>query len=310
MPHRIAFLKPLCVAVSFFASSVLPHAFSEDFPSEGYRSLFDGESLAGWHATPRLYVPNTEEFAKIPSSELLEAVVKEHKEHSNATMREKVDNKGVWKVVDGAIEGGQVPGTVLGGYLMTDKKYGDFDLVFEAWPDFPIDTGIMVRAHEVGTVGFQILLDYRPNGNMGGVFGNGLGSFRAFPFVINGDEQPGFRVANLREGKLNRPQFKPEYAASVEDFLEAWKMDDWNTVRVRCVGRLPVIEVWINGVRISKTDTSKLGERVKGYDPDAVFERIGRKGHIALEVHDSPNSRERWAPGAVCRWRNLRIVEL
>ena len=193
---------------------------------------------------------------------------------------------------------------------MSDKKYGDFDLTFEAWPDFPIDTGIMIRAHEVGTIGFQILLDNRPNGAMGGVFGNGLWAFRAFPFVINGDEQPNFKVTNLREGHLDRPQFKPEYSAPVEDFLKAWKPNDWNTIRVRCVGELPVIETWINGVRIAKVDIAKLGDHIKDFDPEYISERLGQKGHIALEVHDSPNSRERWAPGAVCRWRNIRITEL
>ena len=51
-------------------------------------------------------------------------------------------------------------------------------------------------------------------------------------------------------------------------------------------------------------------DQVENYDPEFVFERLGRKGHIGFEVHDSHDSRERWAPGAVCRWRNIRITEL
>lgn len=273
-------------------------------------SLFDGKTLAGWHAIPRLYVPRTEAFNKMPSAQLKDAVVQHHREHPDAFMRSKVDHSGVWKVEDGAISGGQVPGTVLGAYLMSDKKYGDFDLTFEARPDFPTDTGIMIRAHEIGTIGFQILLDYRPNGAMAGVYGNGLWNFRAFPFVITGDEQANFKVTNLREGQLDRPQFKPEYAAPIEDFLKAWKLDDWNTVRVRCVGEIPIIETWINGVRIAKFDTNKLGNHIGNFDPQFLKERLGSQGHIALEVHDSPNNRERWAPGAVSRWRNIQIKEL
>lgn len=272
--------------------------------------LFDGETLEGWHAVPRLYVPATEEFEKIPSAKLRDAVVAYHKQSSNAGLRAKVENTGVWKVVDGAITGGQVPGTVLGGYLMSDEKYGDFDLTLEARPDFPIDTGIMVRAHELGTVGFQILLDHRPNGALGGIYGNGLWNFRAYPFVINGDEQPEFKVSNLRKGHLDKPQFKPDYAAPFEEFLKAWKPNDWNTIRIRCIGKLPVIETWINGVHIATLDTAKLADRVENYDPEFVAERLGRKGHIAFEVHDSHDGRERWAPGAVCRWRNIRITEL
>lgn len=273
-------------------------------------SLFDGETLEGWHAIPRLYVPQNEEFNQIPSAQLRDATVRFHEESSDAGLREKVGNSGVWEVVDGAIVGSQVPGTVLGGYLMSDKKYGDFELTVEAWPDFPIDTGIMIRAHEVGTVGFQILLDYRPNGGMGGVYGNGLYNFRAFPFVINGDELPGFEAANLRKGKLDRPQFKPGFAAPIEDFLKAWKPNDWNTIRIRSEGELPVIKTWINGVHIATFDTATLGEHVENFDAEAVVERLGRKGHIAFEVHDSHSGRERWAPGAVCRWRNVRITEL
>ena len=81
-------------------------------------------------------------------------------------------------------------------------------------------------------------------------------------------------------------------------------------VRVRCVGEIPVIETWINGVRIAKFDTNKLGNHIGNFDPGFLKERLGSKGHIALEVHDSPNNRERWAPGAVSRWRNIQIKEL
>ena len=90
---------------------------------------------------------------------------------------------------------------------------------------------------------------------------------------------------------------------------KAWKPNDWNKIKVRCTGRLPLIETWVNGVLVSRLDTATLADVVPGYDAEAIFNRIGRKGHIAFEVHDSP-TRERWAPGAKCRWRNVRIREL
>jgi hypothetical protein len=41
---------------------------------------------------------------------------------------------------------------------------------------------------------------------------------------------------------------------------------------------------------------------------------VGRAGHIALEVHSNRPSdwlgKDRWAPGAVCRWRNISIKTL
>ncbi|MEM6777051.1 MAG: DUF1080 domain-containing protein [Planctomycetota bacterium] len=281
-------------------------------------SLFDGQSLQGWYATPRVYVPRDRRFADIPSDRLYDAVI-EHYQQSDGTTnrvpdRERVKNTGVWTVEDGVISGGQMPDSIAGSYLMTEKTYGDFELTLEANPDFPIDTGIMVRAHELGSVGYQVLVDNRPNGTIGGVFGNSVGMFFAYPFVFNADEEPLNRVANLRPGDPNAltfpgGQFKTDYAAPFDEFLNVWRPNDWNEIKVRCTGRLPFIETWINGMPIAKIDTATLADRVPGYDAEAIFERIGREGHIGLEVHDSP-TRDRWAPGAQCRWRNVRIREL
>jgi hypothetical protein len=138
-----------------------------------------------------------------------------------------------------------------------------------------------------------------------------LGDFRAYPFNLDGDEKENLNVNNLRSGSTDKKFFKPDYSASVEDFLAVWKPNDWNTFRIRCIGRLPVIEVWINGLQISKLDTEKLADRVDGYDPELIFKRIGRSGHIGFEVHDNDSmGRNRWAPGAVCRWKNVSLIEL
>ncbi len=280
--------------------------------------MFDGKTLKGWFTTPRVYVPRGEKFAKTPSDQLYDAVIK-HYEESDTAMnripnRERVKNKGVWKVEDGAVIGGQVPGSTAGAYLMSEKTYGDFELTLEANPDYPIDTGIMVRAHKLGSVGFQVLVDMRPNGTVGGVYGNSVGGFFAYPFVFDADEKPLNKIANIRPGdpdgmKFSGGQFQTDQAASLNDFLKAWNLNDWNEIKIRCTGRLPLIETWINGVPIAKIDTATLAEIVPNYDPDAIYRRIGRKGHIGLEVHDSP-TRDRWAPGAVARWRNLKIREL
>jgi len=282
------------------------------------KEMFDGDSLDGWMPTPRLYVPRGEKFAKIPSSQLYEAII-EHYSQSPGDFRGipdrvRVKNTGVWKIEDGVLTGGQVPNTILGAYLLSKKKYGDFELTMEINPDYPIDTGIMVRAHRVGTVGFQVLIDNRPNGTIGGVYGNSLGHFFAYPFVFDGDEEIGNKISNLRPGnpnamKFNGGQHKTGYAASLEDFLAVWKPNDWNELKIRCTGRLPLIETWINGLPIAKVDTATLASHVPNYDSEAIFERIGRQGHIGFEVHDSPQ-RDRWAPGAKARWRNVRIREL
>lgn len=280
--------------------------------------MFDGKTLDGWSAIPRVYVPRGEPFNSMPADQLYDAVI-EHYENSDGQInripnRERVRDKGVWKIEDGVVIGGQTPGSIAGAYLMSEKKYGDFELTLEANPDYPIDTGIMVRAHELGSVGFQVLVDNRPNGTIGGVYGNSVGGFFAYPFVFNAEEEPLNKVGELRPGDPNAMQFRggqfpTDFAASLDDFKKVWKPNDWNEIRIRCTGRLPLIETWINGVAIAKIDTATLADIVPGYDPEAIYERIGRQGHIGLEVHDSP-TRDRWAPGAECRWRNVRIREL
>jgi hypothetical protein len=72
-----------------------------------------------------------------------------------------------------------------------------------------------------------------------------------------------------------------------------------------------LIEISINGVLISKLDTAKLADRVPGYDAEAIFKRIGPTGYIGFEVHDNDCMGYKcWAPGAVCRWKNVLLKEI
>ncbi|MEM6689176.1 MAG: sulfatase-like hydrolase/transferase [Planctomycetota bacterium] len=280
--------------------------------------MFDGETLNGWFAIPRVYVPRDPRFSTMTGEKLFDEVIKYYEnsdgQFNRIANKDRVRDKGVWTVEDGIVIGGQTPGSIAGAYLMSEKKYGDFELTLEANPDYPIDTGIMVRAHKLGSVGFQVLVDNRPNGTIGGFYGNTVGNFFAYPFVFEGDEEPLYKISNIRPGNPNAlrfrgGQFPTDYAASLEDFLKVWKPNDWNEIRIRCTGEMPLIETWINGVAIAKIDTATLADVVPNYDPERIFNRIGRKGHIGLEVHDSP-TRDRWAPGAKARWRNVRIREL
>ena len=53
-----------------------------------------------------------------------------------------------------------------------------------------LGTGCMGRAHELGRIGFQILVDRRPNGGMGGIFENSTGNILAAPFAMDGARTP------------------------------------------------------------------------------------------------------------------------
>ena len=105
--------------------------------------MFDGKTLNRWNTIPRLYVPSDEKFANMPAEQLFDEVVKFYSENEGGRRipnSERVQNRGVWEINDGAVIGGQVPGSIAGSYLISEQTYGDFELTLEANPDFPIDT--------------------------------------------------------------------------------------------------------------------------------------------------------------------------
>ena len=267
------------------------------------RALFDGKTLRGWRAIPRLPAPC------YPGGPEPDA--------SGEQYRIAASTCGAWSVVDGAITGGQeVRG--YGGYLLTDETFADFELCYDANPDWPADTGLLVRATARGTEGFQILLDHRKSGAIGGFYGNGLAGFHAISFNVDVQRDQNGRPEKLiiedpettREPVSDAKRSLLRYTMSPEEFLRVWRWKDWNSFRVRCEGVYPVLTTWINGVKACELDTAQI--RWPGYDKDAVARLLGRAGHIALEVHDNDPAMgdERWGPGAVCRWKNISIEEL
>lgn len=282
----------------------------DDFDEEGFVPLFDGATLDGWHTAPRVY------GTIYPGGPSLHTIFTEMGVEPPA---EPEKHAAIWHVENGTIVGQQdSPGSGYGGYLVSDETFGDFELVLEARPDWPADTGIMIRRQRDSWEGFQVLLDHRESGGIGGFFGNGLASFSAVPFSVvskrdgNGTavglaaDDPATSAEPVTREKIDRLS----YAADVQDFLDVWKWDDWNEIRIRCVGALPIITTWVNGLKIAELDTATLDS--PDYDPDAVLALLGDRGHIALEVHDNDAmfGEARWGRGAQCRWRNLRVKNL
>lgn len=273
--------------------------------STAFIPILDGKTLSGWHAVPRLPV------SRAPGEPAPDT-------GTEAYLR-AAETSGKWTLEEGAIVGRQdPPGCGFGGYLLSDGVYGDFELLFEARPDWPADTGILVRASALGSQGYQILLDHRRSGNIGGIYGNGIGGFHAINFTLDARiNEQGEPVGLILEDPENTIEpmtpDKPallDAAATGEQFLSIWKWNDWNEFRIRVEGVLPRITVHINGFMISMIDTAAI--RHPRYDAAAIRNLLGDKGHIAFEIHDNdPGMGEaRWAPNAACRWRNIRIREL
>ena len=278
--------------------------------TEAWRALFDGTSLTGWHPRPRVYGTLWPGGPEV--HEQVSWIPLDYNERAE-------EHPAVWSVEDGAIVGRQDPDHPgWGGYLVSDETFGDFELELQMWPDWPADTGVMLRKQDRTWEGFQVLVDHRQSGSIGGFYGNGVGGFHAVPFVLDVARDEAGQPVGLVEEDPSTSQ-EPitaekrqqlSRAGNAGEFLAAWRWADWNTLRIRCVGAKPTITTWVNDVLVAELDLASLQH--PHYDADTVLGVLGPRGHLALEVHDNDPvlGDARWGPGARCRWRDIRIRAL
>jgi hypothetical protein len=186
---------------------------------------------------------------------------------------------GRWVVENGAIIGSQdIPGN--GGIVITDKPYGNFEVALEMNNDFVPDSGLFLRSNEKGQA-YQYMIDYHANGNLAGVYGEGLSGGihqRNFDF--------GEKVTEIKPvASLFPLPVKPA------DWPKFWHHGEWNDLRARIVGNPPKITTWINGVRFMEFEDKEKRH------PDA--------GGIALQVHGGGDTTKEFV-----RYRNVRVKVL
>jgi hypothetical protein len=241
--------------------------------ADGFIPLFDGKSLAGWHKNPRRIGHGT---------------------------------GGLWQVEDGAITGEQdPPGSGNGGILLTDRKFGDFELKLELNPDWGPDSGLFLRANDEGQC-VQMLVDYHGGGNVGHFYGEGTGGWNTQPFELHGQTGDDGKLTKLTA--TPRKDFEPGYlvaTCTADEFLKAWKINDWNRCRVRCVGQHPKITTWINDLQVAEWDGATF--KHPQYDRDKVAQALGPEGSIAVQVHGGKGA---WPAGQKGRWRDIRVKPL
>jgi hypothetical protein len=136
-----------------------------------YVSIFDGATLDGWVAVPRIYGNVGPGGPRV-----LDAFPDFRADYNEKAAA----NPAAWRVEDGAIVGTQRT-QGWGGYLVSEATYGDFELRLEMKPDWPADTGVMIRRRFDAWDGIQVLVDHRQEGSIGGFYGNGIGGFHAYP---------------------------------------------------------------------------------------------------------------------------------
>lgn len=229
--------------------------------------VFDGKSLTGWHKNPERIGHGT---------------------------------GGHWFVENGAITGEQdPPGSGNGGLMLTDRKFKDFELTIDMKPDWGVCSGLFVRSNDKGQC-YQMMVDYHDAGNVGHIYGEGVGGFNNRPFEIFGTYNDKKDLVSLT-AKPTNATVPPAFSITSDAWLKAWKIGDWNTAKVRVVGNPAVITTWINGVKVSEFDGNTFD--AKGYDKDNVAKTLGNEGSIAVQVHGGKS----WPEGAKCRWKNIRV---
>ncbi|MFT4540229.1 MAG: hypothetical protein ACI841_000125 [Planctomycetota bacterium] len=197
-------------------------------PTQQAQSLFDGKTLDGW-----------------------------------ITKGGRYDGNALWSVEEGTITGREGPNSA-GGLIYTEKRYTDFEIELDAWITYPFDSGVFLHmvprdlaVEDGGGKGPQITLDYRPTGEVGGIYADG-------------------------------------YYFHQPNGMEKWKRDEWNHLRVSCVGDPMHIVFWLNGELLTDYTLPTSG---------GVF---AKSGHIGLQVHGARSEPE----DSVVRFKNIKVKEL
>jgi len=259
----------LTTAAIAMPSLWIPRVAAKD--KDGFRSLFDGKTLKGWHKNPQRIGHGT---------------------------------GGRWYVEKGAITGEQEPpGSGNGGILLTDEKFGDFELLIDMNHDWGPCSGLFLRSNDKGQC-FQMMVDYHDNGNIGHIYGEGTGGFNSRAFDINGVVKDG-KLVKITGAKVRKSEEHGcVFTCTPAQWIKAWRVNDWNTARVRCVGKYPRITTWLNGQKVCEFDGSTF--KHKQYNRENVAKTLGGAGSIAVQVHGGKG----WPKGAKVRWRNVKVKEL
>ena len=147
-------------------------------PFDTWITIFDGKNLDGWHVSAKTG-------------------------HSGTS---KNKSGGRWVVEDGAMVGSQdIPGN--GGIIITDKKFKNFEVVLEMNNDFGPDSGLFLRCNDKGQC-YQAMIDYHANGNLMGIYGEGIGgqpNVANFNFLDKVTDIVGKRQVALSSCRCRRP---------------------------------------------------------------------------------------------------------
>jgi hypothetical protein len=204
---------------------------------EGFTPIFNGKDLKGWHIS--------------------------RTNHHGPTPDVAVEN--------GMIVLKQFP-FGMGGVILSDKKYKDFELYIEVNPDWGCNSGIFLRSAESATA-YQIEL--MPKNNNLALIGE---------------------VARVSKG------------ATAPDADKVWKEDQWNAIRVRMAGEIPHVTLWLNDVQMYDVTCDRNDMIADARDGMIGLQTHWLSSNTATGGTMTMNNS--WKPGAALRFRSIAIKEI
>ncbi|MBD2699513.1 DUF1080 domain-containing protein [Spirosoma sp. BT702] len=159
-----------------------------------------------------------------------------------------------------------------GGVLLTDKKYGNFELYLEAKIDSFCNGGIFLRSTESG-MAYQVEL--ATPGGLGDLLGERM---------------------NVSKG------------AKATHIAKVWKANDWNAFRIRMEGDIPRISLWVND-ELMWDVTEPVNDFIAGATSGMIGLQAHWSA-VYSEAAQSFDMSGSWKPDAAHRFRNIAIKEL
>ena len=159
-----------------------------------------------------------------------------------------------------------------GGVLLTDRKFKNFELYIEVKIDSFCNGGIFIRSTESAQA-YQVELAVP--GHLGSLFGEAL---------------------QISE------------SAEARDIAKVWNANNWNSFRIRMVGAVPTISLWVNDAFMWEVTQPQ-----NDFTAGATEGMIGLQSHWTALYQPIPggfNMPGAWRPGAAHRFRNIGIKVL
>jgi hypothetical protein len=260
--------------------------------AQGYFSLFDG-SFKGWF-------------------------------QSCQTLHSQADRSvgAIWRVGPGTdgkpvIFSAQRYPKKVGGVLMTKKKYGNYEIVFDIWPTYQDDGGIFNRTDMQGNC-YQTLLDYINGSGLGGPYGEG--NFTQFlhpPWKFNSDTDPKqmslgsderswTNITKKLKANGSEPNLPcPANGCTKDDWLRLWDFGGWNQIKVQFYGGTGpgTGAVHMRSWMKKPADTVWVPLSV---DSTAMGTQTIKPGYVGLQVHWNTGWQDKhWNLYRDIKWRPL-----